>query len=182
MDMRQMLVLLFSLASAVSTQAIQCIQCSDAICFQKNQASITSPTTGECIFAAEVKQKDIFWTGHVFGLGVCPAVQLSIGKKCFRDMAGSIAVQLGKNVTMYDRTAVCKIAPYDTPCSYAARKFEFETEGYNCAEIKILADNVVEECIRNDADGRFWATLAYWFAVLLVPLFFAFVCGCMAAH
>lgn len=82
-------------------------------------------------------------------------------------MAGSIAAGLGSNETKFDSSAVCTIAPESTPCVYSAMKFEFKTEGYNCADIKILADNVVEECLRNDADGRFWATLGYWIAIVI---------------
>jgi hypothetical protein len=176
--MRMFLPLLLLSFAAVSKALKGCIKCAagDNVCVEHNAASVWSES-GKCIFNAIMKGKDVFYTGHVFSLGVCPAVQLNVGKKCFREMAGSIAVQLGSNATKFDRSAVCKIAPEQTPCMYGSRKFEFTTEGYNCADIKILADNVVEECIRNDGDGRFWATLAYWMAVFIMPILLVICCG-----
>lgn len=167
------------LATVAATDLQTCVRCPDSICFSNNKASIWS--NGECVFNGRVDAKTIFYTGHVFGFGVCPAVQLQVGKKCFRDMAGSIAVQLG-NTSRFDLLANCEIVPTDTPCSYSAEKFQFETSGYNCADVKILADNAVEECIRNDADGRFWATIGYFMGVLILPFICAAFCviGCMS--
>ena len=182
--LQAILISLLALTTGSAPPSLQtCARCNDDICFQKNAVSIWSPTTGDCIFNGQLSTKDVFWTGHVFSLGVCPAVQLQIGDKCFQGMAGSIAVQLSNNATSaakYDINAVCDIFPERTPCSYNAKKFEFKTVGYDCAEIKILADSVVEQCIRTDADARFWATVGYWIAVFLIPVcFIGLCCGCV---
>jgi hypothetical protein len=144
-----------------------CIKCASDTCVQSNRVSVWKDSI--CVFDSSTRAKDVFYTGHVFGLGSCPAISLNVGKKCFERISLSIAENLRDG--MGDETSICEIMPHRTPCMYSARKFVVNSRGADCAAVKILADNAVEECVRNQADGRFWATLAYWMAVLLcIPL------------
>ena len=174
-------VFILSACKYVSSSLNDCLTCKEDICFGNKRISIWNE--GVCIYDSTVAIKNVFYTGHVFSLGVCPAISYNVGKHCFDNIANSISEHLSAfNVTNtnYDKTADCKIIPVRSPCLYDASKLQIESYGYECSSIKILADNAVEECIRNDSDARFWATFFYWIGVLMIPTCFIAICfGCM---
>jgi hypothetical protein len=167
-------------ASCASAELLGCLPCTQNICQQNSQVSLYE--NGVCVFDANVGHKNVFYTGHVFGLGVCPAVQLKVGADCYHNMAAEIAHQLSSapaiGDTLFDPQAECYIMPENTVCSFSTEKFVFQTRGYNCAAIKILADNAVEGCVRHLADGRFWASVFYFLAIVIGLALIALCCTC----
>lgn len=154
-----------------------CVECDGDICYEGNRASLWQ--NGVCMFDSYTTQQDVFSTGHILNLGSCAASSLRVGKRCFDNISASIALNLADSKNLgYD--TVCRIVPIKTPCIFNSRKFVVTATGAECSVVKSLADNAVEDCLRNKADARFWATLFYLIAVvfffIVVPVAISICC------
>jgi hypothetical protein len=112
-----------------------------------------------------VYAKTVFATGHLFSWGQCAAVATQVSKDCYKAMPAKVMQRIG-NWTDDDKTCVTHI--HKTPCMYAEMKYTAETFGaVDCAELVILYEDAMEECLREDPDARFWFSILYWIAIIV---------------
>lgn len=114
--------------------------------------------------AASVSMKTVFGTGHLLDLGGCAAIASRVGKQCFEDMPSRIAPHLSPSL---EANVTCETHIVRSPCLYGTMKHTVRTEGYDCDAIALLLADATEACLRNKADARFWALLAYYFAIVV---------------
>lgn len=116
-------------------------------------------------FEARVVSNTVFATGHVFSLGQCAAVATKVSSDCYHDMPAKVLARLQDTNLTTPHTCVTHIQK--TPCIYGEIKYTATSSGYiDCAEMVLLYEDAMEDCLRRDADGRFWYSVLYWVAIL----------------
>jgi hypothetical protein len=105
-----------------------------------------------------------FGTGHLFDLGECAAVATQIAGKCFRGMPARIASHLSEDLAA---NVTCETHVSMTPCWSHAMKYTVHTTGYDCDALAILYADAAELCLREHADGLFWAGIGYLIALVV---------------
>lgn len=148
--------------------------CTDGICRDGARASLV--VDGECLFDAKVVGKDVFYTGHIMSFGACAAVQMQLSKKCYRRMAVIVAQGL-RGMQVNNESVTCTTHIRNTPCGLGEHKWYADsvTRLGSCADIKLLYEDAMEECIREQEDARFWATTLY---AILVTIALAVLGAC----
>ena len=159
-----------------------CVPCApnngSSICTKGWQTSLYQD--GECVFDSTVDfKKDVFVTGSVVTWGVCVAVRSKVGESCFKSMAGQVAARLAGSKSG-QAIGGCETHMARGPCLIGEAKYTAYTpvsSVADCAVIDILYADAMEECLRNDADGRFWASFAYEIAIWLGLFMLIGCCG-----
>ncbi len=174
--MKSFIISLFFLIKA--NALTDCLKCNNELCIKDRRASLWN--NGTCVFDSKNKLENVFITGHIFSLGVCPAVSSKIGKNCFDQISANVAENIASNTNSnFNDDNVCEIFPYGTPCMYSASLFKISAKGYDCGQLKILFENSINECLRNKADRRWWASIGYFIAVLFgLPLILFCISAC----
>lgn len=114
----------------------------------------------------KVYAKTVFATGHVFSLGQCAAVATKVSDECYKAMPAKVIQRIGNSTGVEEQMCVTHI--HKTPCIYAEMKYTAETFGaVDCAELVILYEDAMEECLREDPDARFWFSILYWMAIMV---------------
>lgn len=112
-----------------------------------------------------VYAKNVFATGHLFSWGQCAAVATQVSKDCYKAMPAKVMQRIG-NRTNVEEDQTCVTHIHKTPCIYAEMKYTAETFGaVDCAELVLLYEDAMEECLREDPDARFWFSILYWVAI-----------------
>ena len=169
------LLLLFSYFGATSAGCVPCdpsaANGSSAICSDGWQTSLYE--NGECVFDSRVELKSVFVSGSVFTFGLCLAVTSNIGESCFENMAGQVAARLAATGSSSTGAVAvvegCETHMLHSPCSLGEAKYTAYTSVSSvadCAVLDILYADAMEECLRHDADGRFWAAVGYLMAII----------------
>lgn len=129
--------------------------------------------------AASVSMKTVFGTGHLLDMGGCAAVASRIGKQCFEDMPSRIAPHLSPSL---EANITCETHIERSPCLYGTMKYTVRTDGHDCDAVALLLADATEACLRNKADARFWALLAYYIAIIVgVAIYLAMLQLCLRA-
>lgn len=124
--------------------------------------------------SANVTVSTAFGTGHLIDLGECAAVATQIANKCFKDMPKRIAGHLSEDLAA---DVTCETHVARTPCWSSAMKYTVTTTGYDCDALAILYADAAELCLRDHADGLFWAAIGYVIAILVGALIVGMVIG-----
>jgi hypothetical protein len=113
-----------------------------------------------------VYAKTVFATGHLFSWGQCAAVATKVSKDCYKAMPAKVFQRIGNWTGVEDQMCVTHI--HKTPCIYGEMKYTAETFGaVDCAELVLLYEDAMEECLREDPDARFWLSILYWMAIIV---------------
>ena len=173
-----MLLILLAIVSAVPIKA--CLTpCIDGVCSSGSRASLISD--GECVFDATVHSKNVFVTGYIFSLGACAAVQKQVSKKCYKNMASAVAQSL-QGMPVANDTLQCVTHIHNTPCALGEHKWYIEstTNVGTCADLKLMYEDVMEACLREKPDARFWLSALYlagfsmvFLTIKLIAMFFS---------
>lgn len=163
-------------AAAVSASSACIAPCADGVCAGGRRASLV--VDGECVFDATVRGRDVFYTGHVFGLGVCAAVQKQVSRDCYRAMASVVAEGL-RGAPVGNETVACLTHVHNTPCALGEHKWSVEsvTRAGTCADLKLMYEDAMEECLREEQDARFWLSFLYVLGVIVVLGALGALCG-----
>lgn len=156
-----MFVLLLVFSAFIAAPAQSCMTpCIDGVCSKGNRASLVSD--GECVFDATVHSKDVFVTGHIFSMGACAAVQKQVSKGCYKNMASVVAEGL-QGMPITNETVNCVTHIHNTPCALGEHKWYINstTKVGTCADLKLLYEDAMEECLREEEDARFWFSFLY---------------------
>jgi len=165
------LLLVFLSVAGVARGA--CVQCEaavngTAICADGWQTSLYE--NGECVFDSRVEFKNVFVTASVFSFGMCLAVTSKISHTCFENMAGQVAERLKGSSGAGAPLSGCETHMLYSPCEMGEAKYTAHTAistVADCAILDILYADAMEECLRYEADGRFWAGFGYIMAILV---------------
>ena len=178
--MNLVLALFLSIAASASAGCVPCEANGTAICTKGWQTSLYE--NGECVFDSTVDfKKDVFVTGSVFSFGLCLTVTSQVGESCFENMAGQVAARLAGAGPTTSVIGGCESHMLHSPCGIGEAKYTGYTslsKVADCAVIDILYADAMEECLRHDADGRFWAAVGYMMMVIIIGL--GVSCGLIA--
>ena len=171
-------ILLLAIISAVPTKS--CLTpCTDGVCSRGSRASLISD--GECVFDATVHSKDVFVTGYIYSLGTCAVVQKHVSKECYKNMASTVAEGL-QGMPVANHTLQCTTHIHATPCTFGEHKWfvKSTTKVGTCADLKLMYEDVMEECLRDRQDARFWLSALYlagfsmvFLTIKLIAMFFS---------
>ena len=152
-------ILLLAIISAVPTKS--CLTpCTDGVCSRGSRASLISD--GECVFDATVHRRNVFITGHIFSHGTCAAVQQQVSKKCYDNMTSAIA-EGTQGMHVAKDTLRCSTHIHNSPCTLEEHKWYIKSsiKVGTCADLKLMYEDVMEACLREKPDARFWLSALY---------------------
>jgi hypothetical protein len=160
-----------------------CLECSEnnGVCSKNGRSSLW--INNKCVFDSSTNLDYVFYTGEIFSLGACGAVQSQVGRSCFNDISNTVIsnlndVQFVDLLGEFDNTS-CTIYPDKTPCLYSTKKFSVSARGYECSQLVLLYEEAIDKCLRNKADARFWTTLFYWLGLIIIFGCLVSICGCI---
>lgn len=167
------LLLVFSVFAAPAQSCVT--PCIDGVCSQGSRASLVSD--GDCVFDATVYSKDVFVTGHIFSMGTCAAVQKQVSRNCYKNMASAVAEGL-QGMPVANETVQCITHIHNTPCALGEHKWYINstTKVGTCADLKLLYEDAMEECLREKEDARFWYSILYVIGLFVGIVLVAAIC------
>jgi hypothetical protein len=84
-------------------------------------------------------------------------------------MPKTISSQLAShaNDVRSNHRRVCVTHIEQTPCWSGAIKYTITSSGFECSDLVIMYADAAEHCMRESADARFWAGIAYSMTIVV---------------